>query len=293
MQQRKIKLGKGELEHVRKDGLSLSIKDARDYFLDAVREVAPEVLEDLANEPFKLYKAAGLAFKHERYEKETENLEFYDKIRAQARAEHLHRWNHPEWLEHFEDKEIDYDDNILAMQKSIFDWSKKYNLNAAWCRARAYETLDNWHRFSSMSEIRMWNYDMSLEPMIAHRKGELDFVFRIRSAYPTFGFRAEEKEKITKAFEKELNEFLDARERIAKENGMTTPKQKREYLHFVWFAYWLVKEWTHSDIYKEFNVSRETVKTALESVRNLLKTPNDEKSILTRPLVRVGAPRKK
>jgi len=123
----KIKLGKGELEHIHENGLSLSVSDARDYFLDAVKEVKPEVLDDLAGEPFRLYKAAGLAFERERYEKEFENLELLDGRRAMFRAESQHRWNHPYWFGHFENKEVDYDENTRAMQKSIFDWSMRHN----------------------------------------------------------------------------------------------------------------------------------------------------------------------
>jgi hypothetical protein len=43
------------------------------------------------------------------------------------RAESQHRWNHPYWFGHFENKEVDYDENTRAMQKSIFDWSMRHN----------------------------------------------------------------------------------------------------------------------------------------------------------------------
>jgi len=45
----KIKLGKGELEHIDDVEMAFSTRDARDYFLDAVKEVKPEVLDDLAS----------------------------------------------------------------------------------------------------------------------------------------------------------------------------------------------------------------------------------------------------
>lgn len=115
----KIKLEEGELEHIHENGLSLSIRDARDYFLDAVKEVKPEVLDDLAGEPFKLYKAAGLAFEREKYEKEFADLEYWDGFRAMARLENRHRWNHPDWFGHFENKEVDYDENSERCRKAF------------------------------------------------------------------------------------------------------------------------------------------------------------------------------
>ncbi len=123
----KIKLGKGELEHIDDVEMAYSIRDARDYFLDAVKDVKPKVLDDLAGEPFRLYKAAGLAFERKRYEKEFENLELLDGRKAMFSAESQHRWNHPYWFGHFENKEVDYDENTRAMQKSIFDWSMRHN----------------------------------------------------------------------------------------------------------------------------------------------------------------------
>ena len=289
MRPRKIKLGKGEFEHKRKDGLTLSITDARDYFLDAVKEVAPEVLDDLANEPYKLYKSAGLALDFEKYKKEFENLELPDRIGEMAKVKSQHRWNRPDWNGHFESKEVDYDDNILAFQRSIFNWSKKHNLNVAWCRARAYETIESWHHFESFYENRIWNYESEMQPI--HSGFTPIFQFSYKSLYPVFRFRSDEKEIITKAFESELNKFLDERERIAKENGMVNPRQKREYLHFIWFAYYQVKEMTQKDIQGKFNASIRTIGEALESVRNLLKAPNDSTSEVKRPDTR-GRPRK-
>lgn len=287
----KIKLGKGELEHINDVEMPYSVRDARDYFLDAVKEVKPEVLDNLAGEPFRLYKAAGLAFERERYKKEFENLELWDGRKAMYRAEHQHRWNHPDWFGHFENKEVDYNENTRAMQKSIFDWSKNHNLDANWCRARAYETLDWWYWSNSFYENRLWNYETEMQPMIATRRGEMDFVFRIRSNYPMFGFRPDEETRITEAFKRELKTFLNEREKVAKENGMVKPKQKREYLHFILFTYFQVKEWTKLKIAKEFNISPEGVKTAIDSVRKLLENPKDPKSRLKSPK-KVGRPRK-
>jgi len=291
MKTRKIKLGKGEFEHISDVEMPYSIRDARDYFLDAVKEVKPEVLDDLANEPFRLYKAAGLAFERELYKKEFADLEHFARIRAIAPLESQHRWNHPRWFEHFENNIVDYDENTRAMQKSIFDWSKSHNLDANWCRARAYETLDWWYWSESFYENRLWNYETEMQPVFSNRT-DIFFTFKYRSTYPVFGFRPDEERNITEVFKQELKSFLDERERIAKENGMVKPKQKREYLHFIWFAYFQVKEWTQPQIQNKFNASRRTVGEALDNIRNLLKTPNDPKSELTRPLSKVGRPRK-
>lgn len=204
----KIRLGKGEFEHIDDVEMPYSTRDARDYFLDAIKEVKPEILDDLANEPFKLYKIAGLALDCERYEKKFENLELYDRIRAMAEVESLHRWNHPDWFGHYEKKEVTYNENTRAMQKSIFDWSEEHNLNIGWCRARAFETFDWWHRSESFFENRLWNYETEMQPMIATRKGERDFVFRINSNYPMFGFRQMKKKELRKPLSANLKLFF-------------------------------------------------------------------------------------
>ncbi|MDQ3635428.1 MAG: hypothetical protein M3405_13100 [Acidobacteriota bacterium] len=278
MQQRKIKLGKGEFEHIDDVEMPYSVRHARDYFFDAIKEVKPEILDDLADEPYRLYKAAGLALERERYEKEFENLEFYDRIRAMARLESQHRWNHPSWYEHYEKKKVNYNQNIRALQKSIFDWSKKHNLNVDWCRARAYETLNLWYFSHSFYEHRIWTSETEMQPMIATHKGERDFVFRINSNYPMFGFRSDEEKRITRAFKQELKSFLVEREKLAKKNGMKKPKQKRTYLHFIWLARWQLNEdLTHEKIAEQDERSNsievQAVSKAIKELAKLINLP--------------------
>ncbi len=276
MRQRKIKLGKGEFEHIRSNGLTASVKDARDYFLDAVKEVAPEVLDDLAGNPYRLYKAAGLALDYKRYEKEFENLEFYDGIRAKAKIEHQHSWNHPRWENQFENSEVNYDENTRLLQKSIFSWSKKHNLDVVWCRARAYETIEWWYRSDSFYENRIWNYETEMQPIPVGLNTVFNFSYK--SLYPVFRFRSKEKEIIREAFEKELNEFLDERDKIAKENGMIKPKQKSKYLHFIWLAKWQMDEnLTHEKIAEQDERSNsievQAVSKAIKELAELIGLP--------------------
>jgi hypothetical protein len=104
-----LKLGKGELKQISEVGSTLSMHEARDYFLIAVKEVAPAVLDDLADAPFKLYKAAGLAFDRETHEKDVRQFEVDGHIPQEYVKAHLiHTWNRPYWLEHFETREIDF-----------------------------------------------------------------------------------------------------------------------------------------------------------------------------------------
>jgi hypothetical protein len=285
-----LKLGKGELEHILKDGSSLSMQDARDYFLFAVKKVAPDVLDDLAGEPFTLYKAAGLAFDRESFQQDIAHLEPFDQIRESTRRDQNHVWDHPDWYG-FEDHEIDYDSNLAALQKSIFDWSERHNLDANWCRERAFETLDSWYQSSGSRENRTWRTYNSMQTIVPDRNG-LHFQFSIKSVYPASSFRKQEKERITEHFERELKAFLDGRERRAIENGMKRPKQKHDGSHFEWFAFYQVKLWTGIKIQKHFNKEKATVDEAIKSVRNLLTAPNDPGSELKRPDGKTGRPRK-
>lgn len=285
-----MKLGKGELVQIFEDGSSLSLNDARDYFFLAVKEVAPDVLDDLAGEPFTLYKAAGLAFDRKAFKKDIEDLEFADQIREMTRAETRHTWNHPDWDGHFENHEIDYDPNPADLQKCIFAWSKRHNLDAAWCRSLAFETLDYWHKYPELCQHRIWYQPSSLQTIVPVRNG-LEFQFRIRSLYPSVSFRKDEKERITAHFERELAIFLDMRERLAEENGMVRPKHRPDEQHFIWFAYYQVKGLSHDAIRLKFGRSREAVRDAINNVRGLLSSSTDPTSELNRP-IKPGRPRK-
>jgi len=285
-----MKLGKGEFEHVDEDGSTLSLNDARDYFLIAVNEVAPEVLDALANEPFKHYKAAGLAFDREAYNKEIEQLEFFDQVRAMIRAQSQHSLNRPDWPGHYETQEIAYDEKIAAMQKSIFDWSRKHNLDANWCRERAFETLDYWHKHPDFGEHRIWQEYCSMQTIVPDRNG-LNFQLSIRSLYPSLSFRREEKERITAHFERELDLFLDSRERLAEENGMIRPKHRPVKSNFLWCAHNQVKALSHVTIARNVNQTREAVRDGVNRVRVLLACPTDPASVLESPTAR-GRPKK-
>ncbi len=222
-----MKLGRGELEHVLEDGLTLSVQDARDYFQMAIQEVAPEVSEDLAGEPFRLYAAAGLALDLESFKKSIQHLEFYDQIRAVAFAQTKHNLDRRNWTEHFEDHNIDYDPKRAKMQESILKWSRKHNLDVAWFRAMAFETLDTWYQHPPLRAARVWLQNVLSQTISPNLDAQ--FRFSIRSHYPAVGFRKEEQQRIGIRFEEELDAFLDKREALAKEGGMVRPSKKREF----------------------------------------------------------------
>ena len=244
-----LRFGNGEFESRTENAIPPSVYHARDYFLEVVKKLSPDVLTDLSKKPFDCYRKTGLHFDAMAHEERLKHLNTYDKIREMARLRTHHEWNSPDWRRIFEVEEITYDEPMGALQNSIFEWSRKWNLDAVWCRERAYHTLDFWCSFPELPENLVWNYEPAWETIAAFRQGEHpSFIFESKTLYPRVGMRAEVERRLTEEFRAQLKAFLDKREKMAKDAGLNPVRKKREDMHFVWLISFQVKEMSYERI---------------------------------------------
>jgi hypothetical protein len=248
-----LRFGNGEFESNIEGVVPPSVHHARDYFLRVVRELAPDVLLDLSKKPFDCYRRTGLHFDATAHQEKLEELNPYDQIREMSRLRHQHQWNSLDWQHHFENEIIIYNEHLSALQKSIFEWSQTWNLDAAWCRQRAYHTLDYWCSSPVSHKSLVWNYEPAWGPIVAFRQGEHPrFVFEYKTLYPRVGMRAELERLITEDFQAQLKAFLDSRERMAKDAGMSPVRKKREEMHFAWLVFFQVNEMSYERILEQY-----------------------------------------
>lgn len=282
------RLGNGEFESVIDGATPPSVQHARYYFCDAIRKLAPEILVELGRRPLDCYRKTGLHFDERGHKERLKDLSLYDRIREIERLRALHVWNLPEWRTHFEDAEIDYDDRLAALQKIVFAWSLKWNLNQLWCREHAVRTLDFWCTSDHARKMLMWHYEPIWETIIAFRRGEHPaFVFEYKTLYPREGHRAELERRMMDAFKQQRKAFLDNREQLAKAAGMRPVPQKREQLHYAWFVCFQVKGMSYQEILekyypKEYEAARnegtlnehtKRIRKAVNEVSRLIKLP--------------------
>jgi hypothetical protein len=243
-----LRLGNGEYESAIEGRDPPSAHHARDVFLMTLSEMLPEVLRDLERSSLEYYRKSGLHFDDAAHQERLKHLNQYDRIREMTRLQQHHRWSSPEW-NNFEEEEITYDQNLSALQKSIFQWSRKWRLDASWCRERAFHTLDYWCSYPDSHKRLAWNYEPVWETVVAFRQGEHPrFRFEYKTLYPREGHRSRLEQRITEAFRRELKAFLDSREQIAKEAGMKPVPKKREKSHFEWLICFQVKGMSPKEI---------------------------------------------
>lgn len=293
------RFGHGAYEQLHRNEAPPSVEHARNFFLQTVRDVAPEVLDDLAKETFRLYrKTPAICYEagKERLSKHKQR-NVYDQIRDNVKwKQQRPTWKHVEnasggakvdiveryiWtayerppLEYVENQwrdplgirppvPVDSDGSIAAFKASLFEWSRRHNLNDMWCRERAYETLDLWSHIPACRKAHLWQDEsawQTIMPQVASGGGRtnFDFVFSYNTLYPREGFRRDVKQRILEACEKELDAFLDKREQMAREGGMVATPQKHAQEHFEWLVRRQVQGMTCQAI---FDLYQEQVKS--------------------------------
>lgn len=254
------RFGAAEMEHVLEGSVSSSVIDARNYFLLIVQRHAKHVLDALADDPYKKFLKAKLYFKPDGKQRN-----MYDRIRERVLWEQYQRpaWQEIESTIEGEFPEIDRTEEedawlrlvkpsprhqlikgfladntkaIAAFRKSLTTWSCDHYLAEMWCRERAYETLSMWQASPLLRRERMWNDAPVRYPIIASRSERPKFVFSYNTMYPVEGLRSEIKRRILDMCERELEAFLDERERRAEDGGLVRTPEKRKLEHFVWLV---------------------------------------------------------
>ncbi len=311
------RFGVSEYEGAVEDEELLSVEHMRSYFLQSVSELVPEVLDELESELLPLYRVISL-FCYEADEKRREESDV--RIRATWRDHNRPTWEYVEnaWINRSPDKSFvvqfdeyysfyDEDDtwnvpffrtpahkdpNIAAFIEKMFDWSRRHNLDAVWCRARAYETLDFWCYDQSYLERRIWKYEpldllpFALHPITLSKYDSMEFIFKFLTLYPSVGYRPDVEREITEDFKAQLKFFLDGREKIASKAGMSPTPNKREMSHFIWLAQFQVKEMSYREISNEVDPPRGSAKAPYlsDDTKKVRKAVNDLARAIKLPL---------
>lgn len=223
-----------------------SKEDLRNRFLTAVSKYARHVLEDLSGEPFKLYLRAGLGFNVSAPKNSPQEPEAHERGRREAKESSRRGWSRPEWQRHFENNSLAHNSRKAAFRKSLFEWSRRNHLDAAWCRESAYETLDDWsYSLPARGRLRFQPITRMHKLFSTGRKVER-FTFECAVMHPQLTLSEKIEEEIRKKFERQLKTFLKQYDTRAKEQGyvLTPEEYKSKYSkdRFRWLVEWVVNE---------------------------------------------------
>jgi hypothetical protein len=266
-----------------------SKSDLRNRFFDAVNRHASHVLEDLHGEPFRLYIEASLGFNSDTSEKDTDNLNAEGLANKRAQDWTKHFWNRPEWRRKFENGSINYDSRKEAFRQSLFEWSRRNHLDAAWCRECAYETLDNWSYFRSNREqpqFQPLKKMMIFFPIGGEAKGlRRRFTFDYEMVHPQIKAWENTEAELRDAFERQLNALSSDLKSRAKAHGyVLTPEEYQTRKHnsedrFRWLVERVVNEKTLNQILDELDPKRKdsldhsTVRKTIKALAETIGLP--------------------
>jgi len=298
---RRRTLGTGAYEREINGEEKPSKKDAQGYFLEVVRHLVPEVLEDLSGEPSRLYRQIPeVCFKadKERLEK-FERLNLYDQIRERYTWENYQRpsWGNIEipFVNPLLDPTLDEDDErvlnarlsqqlrgkifdptpadkagrIAAFRKCLFEWSRNHNLDEMWCRERAYNTLEEWSDHPEWHKQPYWAFQINF-PHSFIAGGEPRFVFDRRTQYPLHNTHKFELESAVAEFTRQYDAFLTKFDENAEASGLEPAPIKPPDHVFEILVRYHMQEWKHSEIAKEYLLSEKRVSHLIPDTARLI-----------------------
>jgi hypothetical protein len=240
---------------------SLSTWNARQTFYQYIRHIAPEVLEDLRDEPFYYYRVAFVMNRWHRSENE-----------------HARKWGV------FESEPYERHPSVLALKQSLLEWAEYYNLNDQWCLDKAFRTLDQWYQNSAFAERLMWGREaIGYIPPVGVEEGKFSFTFPTWD--PVSQSRSSYQEEVERAFRQYRIRYCNRIEELTRERDYVERKRKRDSAHYEWLVWYQVKYKSQSWIVQEFNATRATVAEAIKGAASMC-------GLTLRPRNAAGRPRK-
>jgi hypothetical protein len=273
----------------------------RSYFLQNVSSTIPEVADELENELLPLYQQIPLFCfeadssrrrrrrRNARWEWRDHNRPSWETIETlwvnrptntpfEVRFDDY--YDEPDksfaggWISPFTRQPTHKDPNIGVFVEKLFVWSRRYYLDATWCRAHAYETLDLWCVNKNYRKARIWlpkplmffdDVPVPTSPISIIEHTSPKFIFEYVTHYPSLGFRKDIREEMIEAFTKKLDAFLDEREAEAKAFGLEPSPKKYAPHHFRWLAAYQVGGMSKKSLAKKYAVDRKTIIDGLNS----------------------------
>lgn len=236
--------------------------EARDWFLAAVRRVAPEVLEALRGDPWRAYRLLraerdicrdpeGWAQVTARYPER-----HGDRVCLFCRECNGHSLLGLRWST-VRVAEGPFLADLLPLQRALRVWAERHNLGERhlpagdwWALDVALDTLRLWTDYPKAAERLGWNL-----PGWATYAPIQDEERRFRFEHPGWDpvgmanageTRAEARRRMLATFEARLDEYLDRMEALAEERGLKKTPVKRNrngspVLHFEWLVNYQVQ----------------------------------------------------
>ncbi len=249
-------MGLGEYEQ---PGAAGSRFLARGRFLQAVRRIVPDVLDDLAGEPYALYEQLAQA------------TELPDRA---------------EWQEYLS-ATPDSDAALVPLRDNLQSWAQRWHLETDWCLERALDTLGFWHRWPGSYLLqRKWG-GRGHAFWHALNAEERCFTFTHPGWEPTEDTRANAARAIRAEFKKRLSEYLDEIDHLARHRGyVPTPKKRVGDDHFDWLVMYQVQELSYPQIARRVCLERQSVTDGIKDAARLIDLPLRPPSPVGRPRAR-------
>ncbi len=219
--------------------------DARLRFLNAIRAIKPEVLDDLAEEPLAAYRSATTAFSRHAMPNSWDSLVAY--------------------ADDQETSEV-----FVPLRDVLGKWARRWNLCQCepWYLMVTLQTLDVWVHSTACLESREWA--SAYGGFLATRAEERMFRFEHEGWEPTSDTRREAEVSIRRGFERELSVYLDRISALAAERGFAPTPAKKTDAGFEWLAHVIVDERTCGEIAREIGKTRRAVEMAVDQAALLV-----------------------
>lgn len=255
----------------------LTMERARRIFLKHVSEIAPRILQELAERPLGEFNNSSLAVPRTPDGHPLGGLERYTAIVRR-----------PNWLDSLEYSAKGFEPEISELKAAIFAWSEKNHLDTNWCRAYAYQTVCEWSDSPGQSVGRRWAINPSFAKMIPDHLQT--FNFSIDLGYPENSDRYADVRRIRGEFEKQLTKFFDQVDEVIGEYRIDIPKLKRAVEHIKWLAEYQVMQLLDRQLAERHTISEKAIISGLAEARRILSDPSEPNSKFRRRPA--GRPRK-
>jgi hypothetical protein len=232
-----MRIGEGELG--KREDINAH---AQSIFFKVLREIAPEVIEDLRGEPYDAYRQARHVYRDE--------VNFRNLFEEERFAE---------------------------LRRRLEQWGERWRLDAAWCFEKGWAAFQWWEADQDNPEhydADFWEGDdwtgkaVSLGESATSEEREFSFRYDIDDL--SVIKRALVEAEVKRVFDRELKEHLDMLEEAAKERRFEEIPTKRGDEHFRWLVRYQVQGWSMLRIAAEYHFGRKTVEDGIASAAELI-----------------------
>lgn len=252
----------------------ISQRHAQHEFLRVIKTNAPEVLNDLSAEPFRLYR-----------EIRGEPVEYQRRLQGEtltARENEIANAQSYITTAIWRDIADDNPAEFAPLVESLRRWAERWHLTDDWCREFAFFSLADWLMHPLNRQKRDWYY-ISIEWSIPFEIDEFKFEW---AWHPLRSERASIESVMRQMFEEQMKEYLDhIEQRLLEATNAVRPRTKTQPAHFAWLVAYQIKGESHAAISKRVHASRQTVADGIKLTAALC-------DLTLRPPGRPGHPRK-